>query len=151
VLDDDGRVGTQGANRLANAQTVLEAQDPDQGGSHRLRTGGQGDANGRAAVQSVEVGSGSQRHAVFVQQRLTPRLRVRVGTELITDAGVDVKGAIGRGNAGPAKIIDGLQNDRSGVSKGCDGGIGFSVGLFCERGDRRVLRGRWWSQREVSG
>lgn len=55
VLDDDGRVVTKVSIRLAHPQILLEAQDPDEGRSHRLGTGCQGDTDCRTALQTVEV------------------------------------------------------------------------------------------------
>src|SRR5215212_5558406 len=146
------RGGVGGGVGLASGfEGLLEAQDADQGGGYRLRTGRERDADSRAAVALVEVRARSKCHPVFLQQGLAPGLRVRMWTELVSNAGVDVEGAVGRGNPAPTKIIDGIQHNRPGIGKGCHPGIGLSVGLVGESGDRRVLSRHRWTQGEVSG
>ena len=60
-------------------QGFLETQDADQGRSHGLRAGGQRESNSGAAVPLVEVGAGSERYAMFLQQRLAPGFGVGCG------------------------------------------------------------------------
>jgi hypothetical protein len=89
---------------------LLEAQDADQGCGYRLRTGRERHTNSGGSAALVEVRARSKRHTMFFQQGLTPEFRVRVGTELVFDAGVDVEGAVGRGNPSPTKIIERRQH-----------------------------------------
>ena len=138
--------------RLASAsEGLLEAQDADQGSGYRLRTGGQRDADSCATVTLVEVRARSKRHTMFFQQRLAPGFRVGMRTELASNAGVHIEGAIGRGDSSPTKIIERRQHNRPGVGEGCHRGIGFPVGLVGESGDRRVLGRHRRAQGEVPG
>src|SRR4029450_716271 len=91
---------------------LLKAQNADQGRGYCLGAGCQRDPHGGTAVSLVEIQAGRERHAVLFEQRLTPRLGVRMWTQLATNAGVDIEGAVGRGNISPTKIIERSQHHR---------------------------------------
>ena len=55
-----------------------------------------------------------------------------------------------QGDISPTKIIERSQHNRPGIGKGCNRGIGFSVGLVGESGDRRMSWHRR-AQGEVPG
>ena len=105
--------------------------------------------HGGATVPLIEVGARGERHTMFLQQRLAPRLRVGVRAELSTDARVHIEGAIGRCDAGPAKIIEGAAQSRGHRRRLRRQRVGLAVGLLGEGRDRRVLGWYRWAQREL--
>jgi hypothetical protein len=59
---------------------LLEAQNAKNGGRHRLGARGEREPHGAASISLIEVGAWGERDTVLLEQRLTPRLGVRIWT-----------------------------------------------------------------------
>jgi hypothetical protein len=74
------RLRAQGRGLASSCQGLLEAQNAKNGGRHRLGARGEREPHGAASISLIEVGAWGERDTVLLEQRLTPRLGVRIWT-----------------------------------------------------------------------